>query len=180
MTGYEDAFDRGVGAYRDGAPRLAPVADYTADGPGLTMDTAAVRAWYAGWDAANLSALVVQSDLTGAGREGIMAPMSTNPEPVDVDGYPVHEYTHPEVHHAPWLIVARHADDPSAWIVLNDNWGADGDYRGDYNNAGAAADAVAAEVAAPCDDWTTVAAYNLVTGDLLSVDVAAHAAAPLC
>lgn len=45
-------------AFKAGQPRLAPVADYTRPGDGLTLDRDAVRAWYAGWDAANLAAEV--------------------------------------------------------------------------------------------------------------------------
>lgn len=43
-------------AFKAGQPRLVPVADYTGPGDGLTLDRDAVRAWYAGWDAANLAA----------------------------------------------------------------------------------------------------------------------------
>lgn len=45
-------------AFKAGSPRVAPVADYTRPGDGLTLDQPAVRAWYAGWDAANLAAEV--------------------------------------------------------------------------------------------------------------------------
>lgn len=54
-TNHEEAFDSGVVAYRNGSRRIAPVSEYTEPGEGLTMNTAAVRAWYAGWDAANLA-----------------------------------------------------------------------------------------------------------------------------